>query len=145
MRERFKASIAVFAVVRRDDRVLMILRSHTGWLDGYWSLPAGGMDGGETAAAAASRELAEEACLTVPPTDLQLIHTQHNFTHADEWLGLYFEATEIGGRPAIGEPDKHGELAWFRLDELPANTVPYVRLALECAARQSRFSVYSAS
>lgn len=143
MRERFKASVSVFSVVRDDDNVLMILRSNTGWMDGHWSLPAGALDGGEVASHAAARELVEEVCLRADPSALRLGHTQHNFTHGDEWIGLYFEAKAVDGEARIGEPHKHGDLRWFNVHDLPQNTVPYVRQALNRMLASESFSVYS--
>jgi 8-oxo-dGTP diphosphatase len=143
MRDRFKASVSVFAIVRRDDRVLMVLRSGTGWMDGYWSLPAGAMDGGEVAPVAAARELREEVSIVVASGALVLAHTQQNFTHGDEWLGLYFEASDVTGSPAVMEPDKHAAVEWFAVDTLPAKTVPYVRMALEAIQDGDLFSTYA--
>lgn len=143
MRERFKISISVFSVVRNENQVLMILRSNTGWMDGYWSLPAGAMDGGEIASHAAARELLEEASLTVKPSELRLIHTQHNFTHGNEWIGLYFEALAVDGEPKLGEPHRHGDLRWIDLRYLPQNVVPYVRDALGRMSDCESFSDYS--
>lgn len=142
-KERFKASVSVFSIVRKDGKVLMILRSTTEWMDGHWSLPAGAMDGGETASAAAVRELREEACLVADPSEVSLAHTQHSFTHGDGWIGLYFEVGRVEGEPAVGEPHKHGAVGWFPLGELPENTLPYVRQALECVSSQDSFSIHS--
>jgi len=143
MRDRFKVSVSVFAIVRRDERVLMLLRSGTGWMDGYWSLPAGAMDGGELAPVAAVRELREEVSLVASRGALVLTHTQQNFTHGDEWLGLYFEAPDVAGSPAVTEPDKHAAVGWFASDDLPVNTVPYVRMALEAIQMRKPYSTYT--
>lgn len=143
MRDRFKVSASVFAIVRRDDRVLMLLRSGTGWMDGHWSLPAGAMDGGELAPVAAARELREEVSLVAASGALVLAHTQQNFTHGDEWLGLYFEALDAAGSPAVMEPDKHANVEWFAVDALPEQTVPYVRVALEAIRNHESFSTYT--
>lgn len=143
MKERFKASVSVFAIVRSDEQVLMILRSNTGWMDGCWSLPAGAIDGGEVANSAALREMKEEVCLYSSTDAMHLAHVQHNFTHGDEWVGMYFEVASYQGEPSIGEPHKHGDIGWFSLNSLPENTIPYVRIALDGVARKSAFSSYS--
>ncbi|MDR6642420.1 8-oxo-dGTP pyrophosphatase MutT (NUDIX family) [Luteibacter sp. 1214] len=142
MKQRFKASVAVFAIVRKDEKILMILRAKTGMMDGYWSLPAGGVDGGEIASDAAIRELREETSLIVEPDDVKLVHTQHNFTHGDEWMGLYFEAGLTAGRPYVAEPHKHGAVEWFDIGDLPGNTVPYVRQALANILAGGTFSSF---
>lgn len=50
---------ASIAVVRDDGAVLLVLRGR-GAAQGTWAFPGGGVDPGETTAAAALRELAEE-------------------------------------------------------------------------------------
>ena len=47
-RERFKISIAVFLFLIKDNKILLIKRSNTGWMDGFYSVPAGSIDGSET-------------------------------------------------------------------------------------------------
>ena len=44
-----KSHSAVYLVLRRDQRVLMMLRQNTGYMDGMWDLPAGHVDAGEPA------------------------------------------------------------------------------------------------
>jgi 8-oxo-dGTP diphosphatase len=58
---------AVIAVVLRGDAVLAIQRGPRGPYAGYWSLPSGGIEPGETQAAAVVREVAEEVGLDVIP------------------------------------------------------------------------------
>jgi 8-oxo-dGTP pyrophosphatase MutT (NUDIX family) len=60
---RFDLNVSVFVVVMRGSQVLLLRRSNTGWHDDYYSLPAGGHDGGETLVQAAARELREETGL----------------------------------------------------------------------------------
>ncbi|ENT2941487.1 NUDIX domain-containing protein [Klebsiella pneumoniae] len=59
-RERYNLSIAVFVLVLRGNEICMLRRANTGWMDGCYSLPAGGLEYGETLSCAAARELAEE-------------------------------------------------------------------------------------
>jgi hypothetical protein len=55
---------------------------------------------------------------------------------------LFFVATAWQGEPAIREPDKGDDLRWFPLAALPANTMRYVRLALERWRAGVVFSTY---
>jgi len=131
IRERFKLSASVFVVIKRDEEVLWLRRSGTGWLDGLYSVPAGALDGGETALRAAAREAREETCVEIDLNHLKLKHVTHCLTEGNEWMGWFYEATHWRGTPRLGEPDKHDDLRWGRLSEVSFPVVPYVRQALE--------------
>jgi lipoyl(octanoyl) transferase len=60
----------VVVVVRREGRYLVLRRAPE--RQGYWNLVAGGLGVGESAAAAAARELAEETGLRADVDDLRL-------------------------------------------------------------------------
>lgn len=75
MTERFKPFCAVFLVLERKDEVLLQRRNGTGWMDGYYSLPSGHPEDGETMTQAMIREAKEEIRSAIEPDDLTLLHT----------------------------------------------------------------------
>jgi ADP-ribose pyrophosphatase len=95
------------AVLARDGlgRVLGVRQRRPAVDARTWELPAGLIDAGETAFAAAARELAEEANLAGTLTPLATAYVSPGFT--DELVHL-FEAREL--RPAVGAPDDDEEL-----------------------------------
>lgn len=141
-RERFKSSTSVFLFAYDGDRVLLIKRGNTGWMDGYFSVPAGGVDGNETFATAAIREAYEEVGITVKPEDLTLAHVLHSRTDGEEWTGIFFATSKWIGEPVINEPHKHSELRWSEISKLPDNMVPYVATALKACAGGQGYSEY---
>jgi 8-oxo-dGTP diphosphatase len=56
--------LGVSTLVRLDGRVLLVKRARQP-LRGYWSLPGGHVEGGETLAEAAAREVREETGVTI--------------------------------------------------------------------------------
>ncbi len=52
---RHKYSASVFVVLMRGEDICLLRRKGTGWPDGLFSLPAGGLDAGETIASAGIR------------------------------------------------------------------------------------------
>ena len=129
-RERYNLSIAVFVLLLRENEICMLRRSNTGWMDGCYSLPAGGLESGETLSEAAARELKEETGVQASPSALTLAHTMHVWTENRSWIGHFFICREWSGVPFLAEPDKHSEVSWKNTETLPAETIPYVRQAI---------------
>lgn len=141
-RERFKLSLSVFLLLIEDNNVLLIKRSNTGWMDGYYSVPAGALDGKENLIQAIIREAKEEVDVMVARKDVQLVHTMHNMTHGEEWVGTFFVTHKWRGTPKVHEPEKHNEVRWVDLDKLPQNTIHYVKQAITAYKNKQVYSEY---
>jgi 8-oxo-dGTP diphosphatase len=137
VQQRFRAAVAVYGVLRRDGRVLLLRRAGSGFHDGELALPAGHVDEGESALAAIVRELAEEVAVEVRPQDCVLALTGHAGPErpGDEtYVDLYFTIDRWQGEPRIGEPDKALELVWALADDLPGDTVGFMAEAIDAIA-----------
>jgi ADP-ribose pyrophosphatase YjhB (NUDIX family) len=114
---------ASYIVLRRGEEVLLSRRLNTGWHDGWWSLPAGHVEGGESCVDAVVRETAEEIGVVVRPSDLVPLCTVHrtrgNVDPIDERVDFFFAAETWSGEPTILEPDRCSELGWYALKDLP--------------------------
>lgn len=128
--ERVKLATAAYVLLIRENRILMLRRYQTGYEDGCYSLPAGHIDGGEPVSTAAIREANEECGVSILPGDLQPAVAMHRRS-GEERIDFFFVATRWTGEPWNREPDKCDDLSWHDLDSLPANTIPYVRRAIE--------------
>ncbi len=127
---RFKLLGAVHLFLLREGQVLLLRRAHTGYEDGNYSVPAGHLDGGEEVTAATVREAYEEAGVRIDPADLTMVGVMHRKSN-DERVDFFLTATRWTGAITNAEPHKCDELAWFDLDRLPGNVIPYVRRALD--------------
>ncbi len=114
----------------RGDQVLLIRRFNTGFADGKYSVPAGHLDGGETVIAAAAREAQEEVGIRVEAKHLHFSQVMHRMD-GEERVDFFLRVGAWDGEPINAEPDKCDDIRWVNLDELPENTVPYIRQALE--------------
>ncbi len=130
-RERFHMPCAVHVLLRRGGEVLLLRRANTGYQDGNFSTIAGHLDGGEEVLAAAVREAREEAGITLDPAELQMVGVMHNRGEDYEYIDFFVAAERWVGEIVNAEPHKCAELVWHPLDNLPPNTIPYVRRALE--------------
>jgi 8-oxo-dGTP diphosphatase len=141
-RDRYKLSIAVFIVLLREGMVFMIRRKATEWMDGMFSIAAGGLEAGETIRDAARREAGEELGINIDPQNLVHSHTLHSQTSTGDWVGHFFTALTWDGEPHAAEPEKHDCCGWHRLDDLPSSTIPYIRQALRNITQGNSYSEY---
>jgi len=77
---------------------------------GSSSVPAEGLDDGETIRSAATREAYEEVGVQIAATDLHHVHTLHSRTNGQSWIGHFFKTEQWAGTPALRELDKHCDL-----------------------------------
>jgi len=125
---------ACYVVVKKDDKILFVKRANTGFMDGHYSLPAGRVEVSETFSMGAAREALEEVGLTIKPEALKHVHTQHRYSNKSEftqWVDVFFEVSDWSGEPINNEPDKHSEIAWLPIADLPDSIMDYQKNALD--------------
>lgn len=127
--QRFTAKVAVHLFLVKENQVLLLRRFNTGYEDGNYSVVAGHLDGGEEVRAAMIREAREEAGITIDPADISVVGVMHRLSD-DERIDFFLAASRWQGEIVNKEPHKCDQLAWFDLDNLPPNVIPYVRRAL---------------
>lgn len=127
---KFRPYLAVYIIVRQQQRILLLQRKNTGFDDGKWSLPAGHVEESESALTAAVREAEEEIGIVIPPSALKLVYTLHRKSDDRTYIDLWFEADRFDGVPVNQEPNKCAGLMWSDLQNLPENTQEFVRMAL---------------
>ncbi|MCP9627497.1 NUDIX hydrolase [Rhodopseudomonas palustris] len=102
--------LAVSASIFRDGRVLLVRRARSPG-KGFYSLPGGRVEYGETLEAALAREIAEETALTVSISGLagwrEVIPAP---TNAGHYVILSFAARWIAGDPVLN--DELDEAVW---------------------------------
>ena len=123
----------------RENQILLSRRYNTGYADGQYSVPAGHLDGGETVIAAAQREAREEIGVRIEPQDLEFSSVLHRLED-EERIDFFVQVYKWDGEPANEEPDKCDDIRWVDLNQLPANTIPYIKQALNNHRRGIKFS-----
>jgi ADP-ribose pyrophosphatase YjhB (NUDIX family) len=109
----------VFVVNERAE-VLLIKRAD----NGYWALPGGCQDLGETPKECAVRECKEESGYEVEITELlgvysSMCYEYENYPWKDnEFCHLLFRAKVTGGQPMTSSETT--EIGWFRQSKIPA-------------------------
>jgi 8-oxo-dGTP pyrophosphatase MutT (NUDIX family) len=107
-----KISLAGCAIIE-DRKILLLRRIKTGW----YELPGGKIENGETAESTAIREIKEELC-----SDIKIVcelgkkdFIENGYSMSYTW----FQACLINDqRPTIGEPERFDDLKFIELAKL---------------------------
>lgn len=130
-RKYYTAVITSYVIFSYDGKVLLSRRFNTGYQDGDYGLPSGHVEQGEYSKAAAVREAQEEVGVLIVQNNLSFVHAMHRHCGDHERIEMFFAAEKWEGELVNAEPNKCDEIRWVRIDELPINTIPYIKLALE--------------
>ena len=131
MADRFKLITDVHVFLKNDnDEILMLKRTNTGYEDGNYSVIAGHLDGHEEVKEAAIREAKEEAGIEIRSMDIEVIGVMHR-KEDDERISFLLSASRWYGDIVNMEPENCDDLSWFPICDLPVNTIPYIRRAIE--------------
>jgi len=141
-KERHKLIPSVYLVSIKDNKILLLRRFNTGFMDGFYSFPAGHVEENETLTQAMVREAKEEIGVDIKREDLRLVHVMHRKEPNEERINFFFQAEKYQGEPKIMEPHKCDDLSWFDLDNLPENVIPYIKEAIKNILEKKIYSEY---
>lgn len=139
MRARFP--VTVHLLFFRENQILLLRRFKTGYRDGEYSVPAGHLDGNETVIAAAAREAKEEIGVRIGADEIAFSSVMHR-VEDDERVDFFVYIHHWDGEPFNAEPEKCDELCWTDVSDLPSNTIPYVRRAIQNHLHQITFDEF---
>ncbi len=142
MSTRFTYIGSAYLFLIKDNQILLQRRFNTGFQDGNYGVPAGHLDGGETAREGCAREIREEIGVSINPDNLTVVHIMHRKAAKDERIDFFMTASKYDGEIVNNEPDKCDDLRWFPLDSLPENMVDYVKVALNSYLQNQIYSEY---
>jgi ADP-ribose pyrophosphatase YjhB (NUDIX family) len=142
MQERFNPYAAALALLIKNDSILLLRRADTNWANGLYTLPSGHIDEGESAIDACIREAKEEVGIVIDRNSISLAHVLHrrNKENSKVFVDFILLCTSWDGEPINNEPHKCDDVRWFKLDSLPDNMIPFVRVAIENYQRGVYFS-----
>lgn len=150
--------VAAYAVIVRDDHILLSRLSPMVTSDELWTLPGGGLDHGEDPRNAVIREIHEETGLDATVSDTARVYSAHM---PQAWRGgrrvnahavrIVYDGWVAPGAPEPRVLEVDGstiEAAWVPLADVRDGTVPLTPLAIDALAdhrplRLQRVAVYA--
>lgn len=133
--------VAVDLILEHNNEFLLLRRYNTGYEDGNYSVIAGHLNGNETIKEAMIREDLEEANITIDDKHLKIVGVMHR-KNGDESIDYYLYTNKFSGNIRIMEPNKYDDLAFYKLDNLPDNIIPYIKTVLYNYKNNIIFSEY---
>lgn len=122
-------------VFLKDAQILLLQRKKSPEA-GAWGIPGGKVDFLESAEQAIRREALEETGLQAGAISLLGLSEQLFHDERQHWLGILFLARTYSGEMQLLEPDKHGGIDWFPLDDLPEQLTLPTRHAIDLLAQR---------
>lgn len=139
MKNRFAAYAIAF--IHKDNKVLFVKRSDKApFSPSHYSLVGGLLEKHEPFRKALAREINEEIGITVNESDLNFVHMFHRNGSESEMVVSVFECTTWTGEPLNKEPEKHSDLLWADLDNLPELIIPAHRSVLQLIKEKKFYS-----
>lgn len=140
--EKYRSLVAAYVmVVNNKNELLLAKRQNTGYRDGFYDMPAGHLEAGETLTQAACRELKEETGLDALPEDMEFVHLLHreSVSNNRQYLDVFFKVLNWKGEAKLMEPEKCSEMRWFPFNALPDNVVPHQQVVLNALKQDVRY------
>lgn len=130
--ERDRFPVVVHLLAFRQERMLLLRRANTGFMDGWYAPPGGHQEAGESPLAAIERECQEE--LGVRPVEVAPLCVLPYRSGRHQGVNLVFGCSGFDGEPRISEP-VFDELSWCDVESLPGPRAPWIATALDLRAR----------
>jgi len=125
-----KTRVAAYGLLVKEEKILLCrLSKDVSDKAGYWTLPGGGLDFGESPEEAMMREVKEETGLSVKPkallaVDSLVIESGDSSNHG---IRIIYQAHNIKGEISFEENGTSDKCQWFKQKE--AKLLPLVSLA----------------
>lgn len=142
MKTRHTIIPAVFLVLRKGNEILFQRRQNTGHGDGKLSLVGGHVDQNEPSLTTLFREAQEEIGIIINKNDTKFVYVLHRKQDVEERIDIFFEVKKWSGEIKICEPEKCSELIFYPTNQIPADTLPYIRHALADISSGTSYGEY---
>ena len=144
MPERAQFKGVINLIIKQNNDILLFFRNDGffSYGGGWWVLPAGHIEQGETAIEAVVREAKEELDIDVLPEEVEFAHVVSNLASKTESSDFFFIINKYSGQIRNCEGDKCAEMRYISPTEIKEmkNIVTTTGLALNCINKGIKYS-----
>lgn len=138
----FSVPVSVHLLLIKENKILLMRRKDTGFADGFYSMPAGKLEPKESVENAIIREVKEEINIDIKNETLKAIQVMNRNGIDRERIDYFFTVDRWNGEIKNNEPNKCDDLKWFDINNLPENTIPYIKEAVINYNKKINFSLF---
>ena len=109
----------VLGYIVKENKVALVFRQHTKFGNNHYGLVGGKIDAHESIKDALVREMQEEIGITVSLENAHLVHVLSFKGQTHDCVTFVFAITTWQGEAYNKEPQKHGHMNWYSIDQLP--------------------------
>jgi ADP-ribose pyrophosphatase YjhB (NUDIX family) len=139
-RKIFPVAVHLFLMDKKN--ILLLKRHNTGYEDGNYSVIAGHLDGNEDVYDAIIREAKEEAGIRILLEDIKIVQVMHRKKMDEERIDYFLLCKKWEGNIRNMELNKCSELRWCPVDDLPNNTIEYIKYAVDGYLNKINFTLF---
>lgn len=125
--KRNKLPVTALILLMKEEKILLLKRINTGYEDGKYSLPGGHVEKQEEIRDAAIREAKEEIGINIKKEDLYVKHVLNMKVADNAYIDFILTCYKWEGQPKIMEKDKCSEIKWVEQNNIPQNTIQFVK------------------
>lgn len=134
--------LVVYVMLERDKRILLGKRKGA-FGEGFYAMPAGHIEKGESVLKCAKRELFEETGIEAPRFEFRCVRLLNPYeikgVKADPYVAFCVSAEDWRGEPRTMEPDRVQHWEWHDLRRMPELIFPPVKMLMECLESSNPF------
>lgn len=139
--ERMSVHLTIHVLLIKENKILMMRRCNTGYMDGKYGFVSGHVEKGESLKQAMIREAYEEVGIKIKEEDLDYLCMIRRGDN-DNYINFFLKADKFEGTPTIMEEDKCDDLIWADIDKIPENTITAEKRAIHNYLNGIKFDEY---
>lgn len=135
--------VFVQGLIFKDNKILLMKRQNTGYMDNYYGTPGGHLENNESIIDGLKREIKEETDMNVIDSKLISIITRYN--EDDTYIDFVFKVSGDLDEIKNNELDKCSEILYFEKDNIESfkNIIPHIKNLLTDKWDSDEVKLYS--